>query len=166
MKMISEGDEEPPVREPPPKPEASMQRELRARVQKRKEKQLQITKITNTYELEKFLLTLPGYDDGMPTVNLNPGGGGRVTNRPLGGSIPMPAKKRVEPQVNDFENVEYQEHPINKAIKMTSIMNALMFKVSLKEPGPVHLELLNRCARYFGFAIPKYYKTDINGLMK
>jgi len=45
-------------------------------------------------------------------------------------------------------------------------MNALMFKVNLKEQGPVHVELLNRCAKYFGFAIPKYYKADINGLMK
>jgi len=41
---------------------------------------------------------------------------------------------------------------------MTVIMNALMFKVSTKETSPVLTELLNRCARFFGFTIPKHFK--------
>lgn len=82
--------------------------------------------MTKVYELEKLLYTLPGFEDG-PTINLNPGGGGRVTNRP---TLNVSQKKRIEPQLTDNENEEFQEHGINKTIKMMAILNALMFKVN------------------------------------
>jgi Mg2+/Co2+ transporter CorC len=68
--------------------------------------------------------------------------------------------------VNDNENAELAEHPVNKCIKMMCILSALMYKINLKEQLPVQVELITRCAKYFGFPVPKQYRQDLNAMLK
>jgi uncharacterized protein (DUF697 family) len=48
---------------------------------------------------------------------------------------------------------------------MMNIMNAVFFK-GLKDFGPVQVELMYRCGRFFGFQIPKHFKQDLPTLLK
>lgn len=45
-------------------------------------------------------------------------------------------KRKVEPLISDNDNTEFIEHVLNRTIKMMSILNALMFRVT-KEFHPV-----------------------------
>lgn len=72
MKMITEADE---FRESPqpqitlnqqsklPQIDTQLQKELQRRIMRKKQKQIQLTKITKISELEKLLYTLPGLED-------------------------------------------------------------------------------------------------------
>lgn len=75
-------------------------------------------------------------------------------------------RRRIELQVSDNDNAEFADHVLNKTIKMMGILNALMFKINLKEQTPVQAELLSRCAKYFNFPIPKQFKSDLVALLK
>ncbi|CDW81168.1 tubulin-tyrosine ligase family protein [Stylonychia lemnae] len=73
-------------------------------------------------------------------------------------------KKKLEIDFHDMTNGDFQNHPINKAIRQMSLMSNLMFKT--KEYGQLQSEIFNRCQRFFGIVVPKQYRNDLIAMMK
>ena len=96
---------------------------MKNRNQRKSVKQAQLAKISRIQDLEKLLMMQPGFED-TPVLPTNPGGGGRVVTKQPGATQQVaPQKKKIEPQISDNENEVMADHPINKTIKMITILN-------------------------------------------